>query len=190
MVFWTQYFSPGTSLFSLSAPLSASLPASWSVDTVSLAQQQLSISWLSQSHFPRVAVEFPSTYYSCSIKPVGSQPLLYRWLIVTPGLNKVGGRQEIVGVSGSLSTANGSGCHLQVAKSTGSAVPRSLSGSVSQVIISFGDLCLLNKIQLDFLLRNRKFLLKNNDFTRWKLQCLSRSFPLSLRDIKPLPHVF
>lgn len=71
-----------------------------------------------------------------------------------------------MGVSRSLSTANGSGCHLQVAKSTSSAVLRIPSGFVSQVIISFGNLWLLNKMQLDFLLRNRKFILKNNDFTR------------------------
>lgn len=36
---------------------------------------------------------------------------------------------------------------------------------VSQVIISFSNLCVLNIIQLDFLLRNRKFTLRNNDFT-------------------------
>lgn len=169
-------FSSGTS--PLSAPLSASLPAFWSVDTVSLAQWQLSISLLSETHFPKVAVGFPSIYYSCGIKPAGRQTLLCRWLIVTLGFNKVGGRQEIMGVTRSLSAANASGCHLQVAKSTGSAVLRNLSGFVSQVIISFGNFCLINKIQMDFLLRNRKFILKNNSFTRWKLQWLSDFLPI------------
>lgn len=44
---------------------------------------------------------------------------------------------------------------------------------VSQVIISFSNLCVLNIIHLDFLLRNRKFTLRNNDFTSQKPQCLS-----------------
>lgn len=61
---------------------------------------------------------------SCSIKPARSLPLPYRWLIVTPGLNNARGRRETVGVRRNLSAANGSGCHLEVAKSAGSAVLR------------------------------------------------------------------
>lgn len=77
-----------------------------------------------------------------------------------------------------LSTANGSGCHLQVVKSTDSAVLRSLSGFVSQVIIYFGNLYLMNKIQLDFLLRNRKFILKNNGLYKVKNAVPVNFFPM------------